>query len=333
MAGKRSISGEKAYQYCKKFPDAPDLTLAKKLYKDEPLLFKSIESARDAVRTYRGHKGKATRGLVKANDAYKPVTYNTNPFPLPESRTVKANVFTLPTSIKKVLFLTDIHIPYQDNAAIEAAVEYGKKENVDCVWLNGDTLDFFMLSFHEKDPRKNSIADELEAGKQFFAYLRNNFPKAAIYYIPGNHEIRLERYLKVKAPELLDVPDFQLDVFLKVREHDIIYVPYGSKVYFGKLLVEHGDKMKGSGGVNPARTLALKFKRHTICGHFHRTSEAMSKVYDGDATVCYSVGALCELEPHFLQVNEHNHGAAIIEMLPAGEFIVHNKKISNGKVF
>lgn len=333
MPPKELIPSEVGREYCRMFPDSPTLTLAKNMYSKNKEVFSDVEHARTVIRRIRGQSGQKKIQEMKDKSLIKPLTYQYNPFKLPESQTVKANVFTLPTSIKKVLFLTDIHIPFHDNQAIEAAVAYGKKENVDCVWINGDLCDFYQLSFHEKDPRKVSIVSELEACRTFFAYLRNEFPLATIYYIPGNHEIRLERYLKIKAPELLDVPEFQLDVFLKVREHDIIFIPFGSKVYFGKLLVEHGDKMKGTGGVNPARTLALKFKRHTICGHFHRTSEAIQKVYDGESYVTYSVGALCDLEPFYFPVNDHNHGTAIIEMLPGGEFIVSNKKISNGKVY
>lgn len=98
-------------------------------------------------------------------------------------------------------------------------------------------------------------------------------------------------------------------------------------------MVEHGDKLRGTGGVNPARTLGLKLKRHALCGHFHRTSEAMSKIYDGEHVVTFSVGCLTDLEPDFMPVNEHNLGFAIVEMLQGGDFIVHNKKISGGKVY
>lgn len=331
--GETTIAGEKVKEYCKKWPKVGDMTLAKMLFKDEPILFSSNEDARNKVRYYRGHFGKNNRKTNSAKELVKPLTFDTNPFKLPESRTVKANVFNLPTSIRKVLLIGDMHIPYHDNQAIEAAVNYGKQQNVDAVFCNGDILDMYQVSFHERDPRNMSIKDELEAGRQFFAYLRSNFQAATIYYVPGNHEYRLERYLRVKAPELLDVAEFRIDVLLRVAEHNVIFIPHGSKVYFGKLLVEHGDKLRGAGGVNPARTLSLKLKRHTICHHFHRTTESISKVYDGSPIVCYSVGALCDMEPAYLPINEHNSGGAIVELLDKGEFRVDNFKIVNGKIY
>ena len=332
MPRKEGISTKYIRELVGKFPDTADLTLAKKAYKDEPKLFKNVEQARMSIRIIRGKAGDRQRKNKKDKSLFKKLTYNYNPFNLPESHSKERERWYLPKSIKKVLLISDLHFPYQDNRAIETALNYGKKENVDAIFINGDMLDFYQLSFHEKDPRKTSIATELEMGRQFFKGLRDNFPKANIYFIPANHENRIERYLRVKAPELLDVEEFRLDVLLRVREFGVEYINYGTKCFFGKLLVEHGDKMKGSGGVNPARTLFLKLKRHSICGHFHRTTESTEKIYDDEVIVTYSTGCLCELEPTYLEVNNHNHGFAIVEM-DGDNFTVHNKKIVKGKVY
>lgn len=316
----------------KKFPQTPILTLAKKAAKDEPKLFVSVDSARNMFSYHAGVRGSANRKSLKDKTAKRELSYNYNPFGLPASATENRKVFRLPKSIKKVLLLSDIHFPYHDVEALSTALKHGKKEKVDTIFLNGDILDFYQLSFHEKDPRVTNISEELEMARDFFKTLKREFPKALIYYIPGNHENRLERYLRVKAPELLDCSEFKLDILLRCRELGIHYLDHGTKVYFGKLLVEHGDKMKGAGGVNPARTLFLRLKRHAICGHFHRTTENTAKVYDSDVVVTYSTGCLCELEPRYLEVNEHNHGFAIVEV-DGQNFEVMNKKIVNGKVY
>lgn len=329
---KKSIASKYIESLCIKFPDTPTMTLAKKAYEERPELFLNVENARTRVRIKRGLSGESLRKNTADKSLYKKAEYKYNPFELPESKTEKRSKWKLPASIKKVLLLSDIHFPYQDNEALTTALNYGKEEKVDAIFLNGDILDFYQLSFHEKDPRVTSIAEELEMGRNFFKILRASFPKANIYYIIGNHEQRMERYLRVKAPELLDVAEFRIDVLLRVAEYGIEYIEHGTKCFFGKLLVEHGDKMKGSGGVNPARTLYLKMKRHAICGHFHRTTEATEKIYDGDVHVTYSTGCLCELEPRYMEVNNHNHGFAIVEM-SGDNFKVSNKKIVNGKVY
>lgn len=339
MAGKKGRSGAvktiarlEVEKYCREFKDTPDLTLAKKIYKDHPKLFKNVDAVRSYVRIVRGHRGEYNRINSTDKSLFKPLTYNTNPFKLPESHSVKQEVFKLPKSIRKVLLLSDIHFPYHDVDALTAALQYGIDQKVDAVYLNGDIMDFYQLSFHEKDPRKTDIGTELEMCRSFFAELRKNF-SCPIYFISGNHELRLERYLRVKAAELLGLDEFRLDVLLRMGEHKIINLKHGTKVYFGKLLVEHGDKMKGAGGVNPARTLLLRFKRPSICGHFHRTSSANSKVYDDDSMMAWTTGCLCELEPSYMELNEHNHGFAIVNVNPDDTFNVENKMIINGKVY
>jgi len=318
-----------ARELVKKYPTHPKLTLAKILYKDNPKVYNSVEHARGCINKIRGLVN-GTR--ISDKSLFQEPTFNYNPFNLPQSKSEPREIWRLPKSIKKVLLLSDIHFPYHDEKALTTALKYGQKEGVDAIFINGDLMDFYQLSFHEKDPRVTNIADELESTKQFFDGLKKNFPKALIYYITGNHEARLERYLRVKAPELLDIAEFRIDVLLKLGEKGIHYLEHGTKCYFGKLLVEHGDKMKGSGGVNPARSLFAKLKRHAICGHFHRTSEATEKVYDGDVVVTYSTGCLCELEPRYMEVNNHNHGFAIVDM-DGENFAVSNKKIVNGKVY
>ena len=323
---------EIARDYCKKFPTTPTLTIAKKIFKENKEYFLNLETARSAVRKVRGMNGQKKRETLRDKSLYKPLEYKYNPFDLPESRTEAKETWRLPKANKRVLLLSDIHFPYHDVNALTTAIQYGIEHKADTIFLNGDILDFYQLSFHEKDPRKVSIKDEINMGRDFLKSLRKAFPKANIYYIPGNHEIRLERYLKVKAPELLDVEEFRLDVLLKVAEDKVEYITYGTKCYFGKLLVEHGDKMKGSGGVNPARTLFLKMKRHAICGQFHRTTEATEKVYDGEVHVTYSTGCLFDLEPSYLEVNNHNHGFAFIEV-DGDYFKVRNLKIVKNKVY
>lgn len=312
-----------------KFPNSGDMTLAKLAIKEQPVLFESLDVARSMIRYYRGHKGNAER--KKIDGKYFKPTPNIE-FALPESHSVKRQIWRLPKANKKVLILSDIHFPYHDVEALTTALKYGKKQGIDTIFINGDMLDFYQLSFHEKDPRKTSVKKELQMGRDFFAMLKKEFPNANKYFIGGNHEYRLERHLKIKSPELLGIEEFQLDVLLKVREYDINYIPYGTKCYFGKLLVEHGDKLKGSGGVNPARTLYMRLKRHALCGHFHRTTESTEKIYDSDVIVTYSTGCLCELEPAYLEVNNHNHGFAIVEM-NGDNFTVLNKKIIDGKVY
>lgn len=318
-------------EYCKKYDTLSNTSLARVIIRDFPELYDNVEVVRYLIRERRGAAGNKNRHKCKSfENIYKEIGWQKE---LPKSLTTDTGVWKLPKAVKSVLLLSDIHLPFHDEKALQTALNYGKEHDVDAIFLNGDTLDFYQLSFHEKDIRQIDVATEIELGKQFLEYLRSNFD-CPIYWINGNHEHRLQRYLMLKAPELIGVPEFKIDVLLQFGKFGITEIPYGSKVYFGKLLVEHGDKLKGYGGVQPARTLLLKFKRPVICGHFHRHSEATDRIYDGDLRKAWSLGCLCDLEPKYMPVNDWSHGAAIVEVNhDTGEFYVNNFQIINGKIY
>jgi len=58
-------------EYCRKFPDTPDLTLAKKVYKENNKLFTTLENCRNTIRVIRGHNGNTTRKETKDKSAIK----------------------------------------------------------------------------------------------------------------------------------------------------------------------------------------------------------------------------------------------------------------------
>lgn len=321
--------------YLERFPESPTKTLARKIYFENPS-FLSFDRVYSRVRYYRGQMGESRRKDLKDKRFQKElkVKFTMKEKFLPESYANKRETFIFPSACNSVGVIGDIHLPYQDNDALEAAFAEMEKENIESLFINGDLLDFYQLSFHEKDPRKVHFKEEIEAGKQFLDYCRNRFPGIPIYFIPGNHENRFERYLRIKASELLDMDEFRLDVLLHVAEYGVQYIPFRSKVVFGNFLIEHGDKIPGAGGVVPARTALMRLKTNCLINHFHKTSSSSQRVYGpGESTTIrgYSLGCLCELAPEYLEVNEWNHGFAILKR--KGEDVaVTNYKIENGKV-
>ena len=61
----------------------------------------------------------------------------------------------------KAIFLTDIHFPYQDNDALEMALESGQKWGANAIYLNGDTMDCYQISRFIKDRRMRDMSEEL----------------------------------------------------------------------------------------------------------------------------------------------------------------------------
>ena len=330
---------EIVFEYLEKFPETPSKALGRKIYAENAAFFTSFEQAYLRVRYYRGQVGKKQRDIMNNNVNNKFIKelktkVMQNKLTLPESHTKTRSQFTFPTGCKRLGVFGDVHIPFHDNTALETMFTKFEEENVDSILINGDLLDFYQLSFHEKDPRVVHFKDEIEAGKEFLAYIRDRFPDIPIYYITGNHENRFERYLKIKASELLDMDEFRLDVILQVAAYKIEFIPFRSKVVFGDYTIEHGDKIPGAGGVVPARTLLMRLKSNSIVNHFHKSSESLQRVYGpGEPTSikAYSLGCMCDLAPEYMEINEWNHGFAIMKRIK-DKVSVTNYKIEGNTI-
>lgn len=63
--------------YCRQYPNIKDLTLAKKVYKENAKLFRNAEQARELIRYIRGHHGERNRRLMSDKSLIQPLNYNT----------------------------------------------------------------------------------------------------------------------------------------------------------------------------------------------------------------------------------------------------------------
>ncbi len=226
------------------------------------------------------------------------------------------------------LILGDIHLPYHDTRTIQVAVDKAKQRGVSWILLNGDILDCYEMSVHDKNPNTGKFVDEVEKGRQFLAYLRSQFPRARIVYKEGNHEFRLRRYVAKNAPALFDLKMLEFPALLEMQQHGVEWVADKRVIQVGKLNVVHGHEFRGGGGVNPARWLFLRSVSTALCGHFHRTSEHHETALDRRLYGVWSVGCACYLYPQYDPQNKWNHGFAFVELeRAAGMFHVTNHRL------
>lgn len=331
MGATTGIGAKIARGYLIKNPNIPSNTAAKVLYKKYPELWASVETCRTAIRRIRGAIGDTKRKYAKDKSLFQaPKTSST--WYMPKSDAKEREIFTIPKGVTRLGILSDIHLPYHDEKALGAAVSYLKNLKINALLLNGDTVDFYGLSTHEKDPRKRKFKGEIECFREFIYWIKQELD-CPIYFKVGNHEFRYERYMMLKAPEILDIETFRFSEFMEFGKHGIIQIGDKTKIRAGKFTIYHGHEFKGSGGVNPARWLSLKAKIPAMVGHFHKSSEHTWRDSNDQTYACYSTGCLCELNPDYLPENEWNHGFAYIELEPNGDYVVHNKKIVNGKCY
>jgi predicted phosphodiesterase len=329
-----TYKGEIVKEYLLKFPKASTMSISRLLVADYPIDFSNLETARASVRFYRGELGKKknnAKDIVSKRTELEKKQFMQKNFELPESDYEKQSEIIVGN--RNILFLSDIHFPYQNNDAIKLALDYGKSEKVDCVYLNGDTIDMYMLSRFIKDRRLRNMSEELEMTRNFLKDLQNHF-QCPIYYKIGNHEERWQNFLKLQAPELLGIPDFELSTILKFGESGVQEVKSKQIAKAGKLPLLHGHEFFSGFAppVNPARGLYLKAKESSIIGHHHRTSEHTEVSLSGDVTTTWSVGCLCGLQPEYMPFNSWNNGFAHIKVEKNGDYEVNNLRIIKNKI-
>ena len=319
-------------EYLKKYPNYPNLKLARIIYSENNLLFKDVEQARSMIRILTGNNGKKSRTYDKrfVTEA-KPI----NPYNLPESYEEKREAFILPKACDNILLISDLHIPYHNIQAVTIALDYGKANNVNTIFINGDLIDNHQVSRFETDPKKRSVKQEFDATKQFLVSLRAAFPDAAIYWLKGNHCIRWEKFLLMKVREIWDDEYFQLEERLQLNSIKVKILDDKTLVKAGKLSITHGHHIfKGVfTPVNPSRGAFLRAKQSLIVGHLHRASHHPEVDLDGKIISCWSTGCLCELKPNYSpMVSNSQHGFAHIMVEKNGDYTVKNYQIVNGKL-
>jgi predicted phosphodiesterase len=332
MARQQSEARKIAAEICSKFPEAPSHSLASKLFEEYPEAFDSMEHARNYVRNVRGKIGKKSRTSNTQKELIDTAQRPSNPYALPKSYAKKRRHVELKGN--KFLILCDLHFPYQDNEAIQCAINEGLKQGCDSIILNGDALDCHMISDFVKDPRKRKFKDELYSIRQFLASLRHTFPNANIYYKEGNHEERYWRYMRIKAPELFDIDAFDFPTLTHCDKHDVKWIDGKSKLNIGKLSIFHGHEFGKQflPSVNVARGLFMKTKVSSMCGHHHQTAEHNERDANGKFITCWGVGCLSELSPDYNPYSKYNHGFAIVSKGKNGYFSVQNLRIHEGQI-
>lgn len=331
--GKPTIKNTIIREYLKKFPNTPNSALSRKIYKENPTSFIDVETIRSQIRYITGNSGTKNRNYSTNKNLFTSPK-KSNDYLLPESYSNDYTPFEIKQS--RILIISDLHFPYQNNEAITLALDYGKSKKIDCILINGDLIDFANISRHERDFRARSIAEEFDAVRIFLKSIRIHFPKVKIVFKHGNHDERWEKFLYSKAPEIFDVNDFQLEVLLKLGELKIETVKDKRPIKIGKLTALHGHELAGggAGGVNPARGTFLKTLSNVIVGHYHKTSSNTETTMNGDVIAVNSVGCLCDLNPLYMPINKHNLGFAFCELnIKTGEYHLENLKIVKGKIY
>jgi predicted phosphodiesterase len=324
-------------------PDLPSRAAARKLYHKTPEVWSNLEACRSAVRYYRGTHGPQNRRNAKRRvadsravqtrerrDVQEIIEPRKFAVPLPTPHLHGIDRAPIPCNQPGIWgIMSDIHIPFHDASALETALSEIEKSSPVGIILLGDVADFHAISRWENDPRNRDFEGERQAVVQFLKHLRERFPTQRIVYKLGNHEERLERFMLNKAPELLGMQCLQFRELVEADSCGIEVVGDQRRIALGRLTLIHGHEYRFaiSNPVGPARGLFLKSNTTAMCGHFHQTSQYSKRALDDVHRACWSLGALCQLDPEYRPINEWNHGFAIVTLAANGTFEVSNRQL------
>lgn len=206
-----------------------------------------------------------------------------------------------------ILAASDFHFPFQDNKFVETFIKEVENTQPNYIILNGDLLDFYMLSRFSKSKEGRPVEEEIEICKEFLQKVRLAAPEAKIYYVIGNHETRLEKYTCDNAPDIASmVVDFY--EMLDCKELDIIgcaKVTFNNEFYF-----EHGTKVSQKAGMSAMKELEAHYMSGAT-GHTHRAAKFVTNK-QGKRYVHLELGCGCNLNPLYAVHPDWCHAFGVI---------------------
>jgi predicted phosphodiesterase len=314
-----------ARQYRDKYGmDVPTKQLATLMHIQRPKLFTNVENARTALRQIEGKCGNKGNGIKVTHkmEEERPK----NPYGLPESYAREPILLDLPVCNNNIGIITDPHFPYQHIPTITEAIRYFKEHRVNTIGLLGDVIDFHGASRFEDDPEKRSTPEEFDAARAFLELLRGQFKNQDIFWIKGNHDIRLEHYLRRNCRILFGDSYFTMEE--RLRLNDLRIKTYSDKaiVRAGNLGLAHGHHIaKSRGAGSAAKAVWNKAFTDMAIGHLHTPSSNIVTDANGKTFRTYTIGCACERYPDYNpQIAQNFTGFAHVKVKADGSYRFHN---------
>ncbi len=240
--------------------------------------------------------------------------------------------------LKTGAFLFDTQNPYQDAQTLELVERFLGNIKPDYLFYGGDNNDFYGLSSFNKNPKRiDSLQDDVDNTRRMFDRQRNIIPNAESWWLIGNHEDRLQKFLWTNAPALSSLRSLQLPELFTIKDYNIKLVPYEQGLMInGVFLALHGDLAS----IHSGYTAKRMFEKHGGCGisgHCHRLGSFYKRDRFG-TWGWWEGGCLCHLNPDWIKNPNWVQGFSLIhfrgkrfwiEQIP----ILDHKFIYGGEVY
>jgi len=231
----------------------------------------------------------------------------------------------------KTVFISDIHIPYQDKKALTMAMELIKDlklKEYDNIIIGGDLVDYYPISSFHPDLTQSNIDIELFEAVEWLNKLRKLAPKSDIFFFEGNHEQRMQKKIMSATSSLAPFLKNRLSIreLLEFRKFGIKFVktPFTLNK---KLFFLHGHEKKGF--ITPkhiANVNLMYYNRNVIVGHHHRFDMSITTQLDGSLLGGWANGCLADLsllpDGLYSSFDSTQRGFTIVNTKPNGFFSV-----------
>jgi hypothetical protein len=266
--------------------------------------------------------------------------------------------FTLPTGrppggSKRKSFcrvcVPDTHGCYIDSSACKAFLADLEQIDPSEVVLLGDHIDCGgFLAQHQTlgyvAEGEYAFADDVAAANQFLDAIQQRAPRATIYYLEGNHERRIERWIitqtlrnGVDAKYLHSM--FSTSAVLSLAKRKIRLYPQGQTVdgrdvpsilKLGKCNFMHGIYTTK----NAAKSHVDEFVCNIVFAHTHRRDSYTRRTVD-DTYSAYNDGCLCLKQQYYnhSRITHHTHGYGVQGVQADGGFLHISVPIIDGRSY
>lgn len=189
--------------------------------------------------------------------------------------------------LSPILIVPDVHAPYHDEDAWQLMLDVARDLKPETIVCIGDLADFYAISAHSKDPsRAIQLKDEIRIVREKRAEL-DALGATNKVFCEGNHEYRLGRYLRDRAPELFEIID--VPGVLGLTENDWDFIPYRNHRRRGAVHYTHDT---GASGRYAAFKSLDTYQHSVVTGHTHRLLYIVEGNAIGDAKLSASFGWL-----------------------------------------
>ena len=201
----------------------------------------------------------------------------------------------------RIAFMTDQHCPFQDDYARSVALQIVRDFDPQISISGSDGIDCYAVSSFSKSPermRSNGLQREIDVWTRCEREWMSATPNAKRFFLRGNHEDRLRRWLWENA-EVADLRAMQLSNLLEFDKLRLTQLR-NDELIVGRLLIKHGTKVSANSAYTAKSELeSERFEYNSMTGHTHRMGAYYVKKRE-EVVQAHECGCLCRLDPDYM---------------------------------